>query len=127
MLDASPKTQTIAVYLIDRPPLSSPESAPLFAWLRNDRETEAGLEGLLGPYDPKSIHWMVDEHPAGPAWAELLDGLTKERFQIVVTHLAPLTSGQRQQLIAICALCGAQLVTPGNAIGAAQPLHRPLT
>jgi hypothetical protein len=42
-----------------------------------------------------------------------------------VTHLAPLTSAQRQQLIAICALCGAQLVTPGNAIGASQPSHRP--
>ena len=124
MLDASPKTQTIAIYVIDRPPLSSPESRPLFAWLGTDRGTESGLEGLLGTYDPKSIHWMVDERPAGPAWTELLEGLTKERFQIVVTHLAPLTSGQRQQLIAICALCGAQLVTPGNAIGASRPTHR---
>jgi len=124
MLDASPKIPIFAIYVIDRPPLSSPDSGPLFAWLATDQETEAGLEGLLGPYDPKSIQWMVDEHPAGPAWNELLEGLTQERFQIVVTHLAPLTSGQRQLLIAVCALCGAQLVTPGNAIGAPQPSHR---
>jgi hypothetical protein len=50
--------------------------------------------------------------------------LKNERFHTVVTHLAPLSSAQRQQLIGICALSGAQLVTPGNAIGAPQPVSR---
>src|SRR3989337_2230426 len=125
MLDASPETQSIAIYVINRPGLSTPESGPLFEWLGTDQETEAGLEGLLGPFDPKSIQWMVDDGPTGPAWHELLEGLTDGRFQIVVTHLAPLTSAQRQQLIGVCAISGAQLVTPGNAIGAPKPTHRP--
>lgn len=34
---------------------------------------------------------------------------------MVITHLAPLTSAQRQQLIAFCAQAGTQLITPGNA------------
>ena len=125
MLDASPETQSIAVYVINRPRLATPESGRLFEWMGTDQETEAGLEGLLGPYDPKAIQWMVDEGPVGPAWMELLEGLTSGKFQAVVTHLAPLTSAQRQQLIGVCAISGAQLVTPGNAIGAPQPTHRP--
>ena len=125
MLDALPETQSIAVYVINRPRLATPESGRLFEWMGTDRETKAGLEGLLGPYDPKSIQWMVDEGPAGPAWNELLEGLTDGRFLAVVTHLAPLSSAQRQQLIGVCAISGAQLVTPGNAIGASQPTHRP--
>jgi hypothetical protein len=34
---------------------------------------------------------------------------------MVVTHLAPLSSAQRQQLIGICAQVGTQLITPGDA------------
>jgi hypothetical protein len=34
---------------------------------------------------------------------------------MVVTHLAPLSPAQRQQLIGVCAATGAQLITPGDA------------
>ena len=85
----------------------------------------ADLEDLIGPHDPASIHLLVDSVPAGSAWGELLDGLKNERYQTVVTHMAPLSSAQRQQLIGVCALSGAQLVTPGNAIGPTQPVHLP--
>jgi hypothetical protein len=124
MLDTTPETQSIAIYVINHPRLSTPESGRLFSWLATDQATEAGLEGLLGTYDPKAIQWKVDEAPAGPAWNDLLEGLKGGRYHTVVTHLAPLTAAQRQQLIGICAICGAQLVTPGNAIGAPQPTHR---
>jgi len=84
----------------------------------------ADLEDLIGPHDPASIRLLVDRVPAGSAWGELLDGLKNERYQMVVTHMALLSSAQRQQLIGVCALSGAQLVTPGNAIGASQPVPR---
>lgn len=124
MLDSPPVVQAIAVYLIDRPLLSIPETGPLFRWLGKEGDMRADLEDLIGPHDPASVHFLIDNAPAGAAWAELLDGLKDERYQTVVTHLATLTSAQRQQLIGVCALSGAQLVTPGNAIGAAQPIPR---
>ena len=124
MLESPSVVQAIAVYVIDRPRLSLPETGPLFRWLGRDGNLRADLETLLGPHDPNAIHLLVDSEPAGPSWVELLDGLKNERFHTVVTHLAPLTSAQRQQLIGVCALSGAQLVTPGNAIGAAQPVPR---
>jgi len=124
MLDSPPVVQAIAVYLIDRPRLSLPETGPLFRWLGKEGDMRADLEDLIGPHDPASVHLLIDNAPAGGAWAELLDGLKRERYQTVVTHLALLTSAQRQQLIGVCALSGAQLVTPGNAIGAAQPIPR---
>ena len=124
MLDSPPVVQAIAVYLIDRPRLSIPETGPLFRWLGKERDMRSDLEDLLGPYDPHSVHLLIDTVPAGAAWEELMDGLKQERFQTVVTHLAPLSSAQRQQLIGVCALSGAQLVTPGNAIGATQPHPR---
>jgi hypothetical protein len=121
MLDSPPVVQAIAVYLIDRPRLSLPETGPLFRWLGKEGDMRADLEDLLGPHDPATIHLLIDSTPAGAAWVELLDGLKHERFQTVVTHLATLSSAQRQQLIGVCALSGAQLVTPGNAIGATKP------
>ncbi len=124
MLDSPPVVQAIAVYLIDRPPLSIPETGPLFRWLGKERDMRSDLEDLLGPYDQHSVHLLIDAVSAGAAWEELMDGLKQERFQTVVTHLAPLSSAQRQQLIGVCALSGAQLVTPGNAIGARQPHPR---
>lgn len=124
MLESPPLVQAIAVYLIDRPRLSLPETGPLFRWLGKEGDIQSDLEDLLGPHDHEAVHVLVDTTPAGPAWTELLDGLKRERFQIVVTHLAPLSSAQRQQLIGVCALSGAQLVTPGNAIGATQPERR---
>ena len=125
MLDSPPVVQAIAVYIIDRPRLSLPETGPLFRWLGKEGDMHADLEDLIGPHDPASIRLLVDRVPAGSAWGELLDGLKHERYQTVVTHLAPLSSAQRQQLIGVCALSGAQLVTPGNAIGATQPVPRP--
>jgi hypothetical protein len=41
--------------------------------------------------------------------------LLAEQIQMVITHLAPLSSAQRQQLIGVCAQTGAQLITPGDA------------
>jgi hypothetical protein len=58
---------------------------------------------------------LVDEEPAGNAWDRLLEGLLSENIQMVITHLAPLSSAQRQQLIGMCAQSGAQLITPGDA------------
>jgi hypothetical protein len=124
MLESPPVLQAIAVYLVDRHRVATPETGPLFHWLGKERDVRADLVDLLGPHDPRSVRFLVDTSPAGPAWEELLSGLRQERFQVVVTHLAPLSSAQRQQLIGICALCGAQLVTPGNAIGAT-PGQRP--
>jgi hypothetical protein len=124
VLDSPLLTQSIAVYVVDRPRLARPETGPLFGWLRDEDERRAGLEALLGPHDPAAVTFLIDKHSSGPAWVELLDGLKEERFQVVVTHLAPLSSAQRQQLIGVCALSGAQLVTPGNAIGAGQPAAR---
>ena len=124
MLDSPPVVQGIAVYLIDRPRLSLPETGPLFRWLGKEGDIAADLDDLLGPHDPQAVRLLIDRAPAGPAWSDLLDGLKQERYRMVVTHLATLTSAQRQQLIGICALSGAQLVTPGNAIGATQPGHR---
>jgi hypothetical protein len=125
MLDSPPIVQAIAVYLIDRPRLSLPETGPLFRWLGKEGDLHADLDDLLGPHDHDAVRLLVDTTPAGPAWTELLEGLRRERFQIVVTHLATLSAAERQQLIGVCALSGAQLVTPGNAIGAAQPVRRP--
>lgn len=124
MIDSPPVVQAIAVYLIDRPRLSIPETGPLFRWLGKDGDVQKDLENLLGPHDGHTVRLMIDTVPGGPAWDELLTGLKAERFHTVVTHLALLSSAQRQQLIGVCALSGAQLVTPGNAIGALQPVPR---
>lgn len=127
MLDASPILQSIVVYVVDPPPLSTPEAAPLFPWLADSGSRHENLEGLIGPHDPDSVVLLVDSVPGGPAWESLLEGIRDERVLVLVTHLAPLSAAQRQQLIGMCALSGVQLVTPGNAIGAPQPVPRPPT
>jgi hypothetical protein len=104
VVDSPPLVQSIAVYLIDRPRLSMPETGPLFRWLGKNGTLQADLVNLLGPHDPRLVRLLVDAAPAGPAWDELLAGLKQEQFDTVVTHLAPLTSAQRQQLIGVCAL-----------------------
>jgi len=124
MLDASPILQSVAVYVVDPPPLSSPGAEPIFPWLATRSAMKEALETLIGPHDEEAVVLLVDPQPAGAAWEVLLQGIREERFQVVVTHLAPLSSAQRQQLIGMCALSGAQLVTPGNAIGASQPSPR---
>jgi hypothetical protein len=105
----------IVVYLVERHPLDIPETGPVFQWLHTDNDYRRQLEDLLGPYDKERLTLLVDPHPAGPAWQKLLDGLLGEQIDKVVTHLAPLSSAQRQQLIGVCAQTGTQLVTPSDA------------
>jgi hypothetical protein len=83
-------TEPIIVYFIDHHPLESIEDTDPFRWLQ------------------------IEEEYLGPAWKSLLDGLVDGDVRMVVTHLAPLTSGQRQQLIGVCATTGASLITPGD-------------
>lgn len=109
--------QPIVVYLVDRPSFDRTEGGPLFPSLDPSAASLADLEELVGPHDPNEVHTFVDEVPAGPAWHDLLQGVVDERYRTVVTNLAPLSSAQRQQLIGVCAVSGARLVTPGNASG----------
>jgi hypothetical protein len=124
MLEASPILRSIVVYVVDPPPLSTPKTGPLFAFLADRSKMRETLEGLIGPHDPEAVALLVERRPGGPAWEALLDGIRQEQVETLVTHLAPLSSAQRQQLIGMCALSGVQLVTPGNAIGAPQPIRR---
>jgi len=105
----------IIVYMIERHPLDLPDTGPLFQWLRLDRSLQQVLEGLLGPFDPDQMTILVDKEPGGEAWGQLMDALLAEEIDKVVTHLAPLRSAQRQQLIGTCAEMGAQLITPSDA------------
>lgn len=109
------KERPIVIYLVERHPLDLPETGPVFQWLHTDNDYQRQLEDLLGPYDKERLTMMVDSQPAGPAWREMLEGLLDESIDKVVTHLAPLSSAQRQQLIGVCAQTGTQLVTPGDA------------
>jgi hypothetical protein len=103
------------VYLIEQHPLDLPETGPLFRWLKFDNDFVKELQGLIGPFDENEMTLLVDKQPAGPAWRQLLRALVHEQVEKVVTHLAPLSPGQRQQLIGICATSGAQLITPSDA------------
>jgi len=107
---------TVLVYVIQHHPLERPDASASFRWLNQDNGYRRTLEGLLGsPFRAEDFEILVDEQPAGPAWRKLLRSLLEERVVAVVTHLAPLTSAQRQQLIGVCAQTGAQLITPGDA------------
>jgi len=107
--------QPIVVYLIEQHPLDMPEIGPVFRWMEFDNDFKRELEGFIGPFDESKLTLLIDKHPAGPAWKQMLSGLLDERVQMVVTHLAPLSSAQRQQLIGVCAQTGAQLITPSDA------------
>jgi len=112
----SPVPPTVFVYVIQRHPLEIPDGSGSFRWLHLDNGYQRSLEGLLGsPFRPEDFEILVDDRPAGPAWRLLLASLLEERVTAVVTHLAPLSAAQRQQLIGVCAQTGAQLVTPGDA------------
>ena len=111
----STSLQPIVVYLIEQHPLDMPEIGPVFRWLEFDNDFKRELEGLIGPFDENKLTLLVDKHPAGSAWQQMLDGLLDKRVQMVVTHLAPLSSAQRQQLIGVCAQTGAHLITPSDA------------
>jgi hypothetical protein len=107
--------QPIVVYLVDRHPLEVTGTGPLFRWLHLNNDYKKQLDGLIGPFDHKRLTVLVDDKPAGEAWLLLLENLLEGNIQTVVTHLAPLTSAQRQQLIGVCAEVGTRLVTPGDA------------
>ena len=105
----------IIVYIIDRHPLEVSEAGPFFRWLNFDNDFKRELEDLIGPYDPDKLSVLIDEKPAGSRWRTLLDQLLREQVELVITHLAPLSPAQRQQLIGVCAQVGAQLITPSDA------------
>lgn len=105
----------IIVYIIDRHPLEVSDTRPFFRWLHYDNDFKRELEDLIGSYDPDNLSILIDEKPSGSAWHTLLEHLLREQVEIVVTHLAPLSSAQRQQLIGVCAQVGAQLITPSDA------------
>jgi hypothetical protein len=105
----------VVVYMVKKHPLESPEEGPFFRWLHFDHDFRQQLEGIIGPYDPQKLTLMVDNEPAGEVWAQLLEDLMQERIKFLVTHLAPLTPAQRQQLIGVCAQVGTQLITPSDA------------
>lgn len=90
---------------------------PAFRWLHVDNDFKRELEGLIGPkaYDEDDMTMLIDETPGGSEWQRLLRGLLDEEVRMVVTHLAPLPSAKRQQLIGVCAETGAHLVTPADA------------
>lgn len=110
-----PNLNPIIVYIIDRHPLEVSETGPFFRWLHFDNNFKRELEDIIGPYDPDKLSVLIDEKPAGSEWRTLLDHLLHEQVELVVTHLAPLSAAQRQQLIGVCAQVGAQLITPGDA------------
>jgi hypothetical protein len=115
-VDPNPAPPTVLVYLIQHHPLDGPDSSSAFRWLHTDNGYRRSLEGLLGsPFRAEDLEILVDDRPAGPAWQRLLASLLEEKVTAVVTHLAPLSSAQRQQLIGMCAQTGAQLVTPADA------------
>jgi hypothetical protein len=115
-MESKPAPPTVLVYLIRRHPLDSADPSNAFRWLHQDNGYRRSLEGLLGsPFRAEDLEILVDDRPAGPAWRKLLASLMEEKVTAVVTHLAPLSSAQRQQLIGVCAETGAQLVTPADA------------
>jgi hypothetical protein len=107
-------TATVAVYIVKHHPLEvQPETS--FEWLDLDANVEAQLEALAGEIQLERVEYFIDEQPAGPAWKRLINALQSERIRQVITHLAPLSSAQRQQLIGVCADMGTHLVTPSDA------------
>jgi hypothetical protein len=106
---------SIVVYMVEEHPLELGGRKLRFRWLHSNGGSQEELRGLIGAFDSDRLRMLVDERPAGPAWQQLLSALSAEQVKMVITHLAPLTSAQRQQLIGMCAQSGAQLITPGDA------------
>jgi hypothetical protein len=106
--------EPIVVYMIDRHPLEQVSEPDPFRWLHPENGFVHELKGFVGPFRTEELSLLVDDAPAGPAWKQLINALVAGKIRMVVTHLAPLTSGQRQQLIGVCAFTGARLVTPGD-------------
>ena len=105
----------IAVYLIEHHPLEDRHADAGFRWFQEEGDHEQLLIDLIGPHDSTQVIRLRDREPGGPQWDRLLKALIDEQVEMVITHLAPLSTAQRQQLIAICAQAGAQLITPSDA------------
>lgn len=114
-MSQSDPQQSVVVYLVKHHPLEQPEEGQFFRWLHFDNDFHHQLKGMLGPYDPQKLTLLVDDQPAGEAWHLLLENLIQERIRYVVTHFAPLSPAQRQQLIGVCAEVGTHLITPSDA------------
>ena len=112
---SDPVIHPIVVYIIDRHPLEPTDPEESFRWLHIDNDFKRDLQGLIGPFDEDQLSILIDDAPAGEKWDLLLGSLLDEEVNYLVTHLAPLSSAQRQQLIGICAQVGTQLITPGDA------------
>jgi len=106
---------SIVVYIVKGHPLDIPGEPHAFEWIHGNHSFDKELEDLLGRFDPAHVALIDDPLPGGEGWQALLAGLLHDQVNIVVTHLAPLASAQRQQLIGICAQVGAHLVTPSDA------------
>lgn len=115
----------IVVYLVDHHPLDTGLHENPFRWLRSGDGFVQELKGIIGPSDPDDMSILKDPGPSGPAWHQMLELLEKGEIGTVVTHLAPLTSGQRQQLIRVRAFMGASLVTPGDGGRNSFTIHPP--
>jgi hypothetical protein len=108
------EVETIVVYMVDRHPLEKMNDISPFRWIHPNNGIVKEIMGYIGHFKPTDLSILVDEGPAGPAWMQLMNGLLEGKIETVITHMAPLTSGQRQQLIGVCAYTGARLVTPGD-------------
>jgi len=104
----------VVVYMVSRHPLESPNEAHPFQWLHTDNGFMEEIKGFVGHFDPADLSVLVDDKPAESAWIEFMGELIEGNVQTVITHLAPLSPGQRQQLIGVCAYAGVRLVTPGD-------------
>jgi hypothetical protein len=114
-MDSKDFIRPIVLYFIERHPLDSTDPEQTFRWLTQMEPQSEELEALIGPHEEEEIVVLIDQEPGGPNWALLLQSLLEAKVTMVVTHLAPLSSAQRQQLIGICDQMGAQLITPGDA------------
>ncbi len=114
-MGATRTVRPIVVYVVDHHPLEASRRQDRFRWLHTENGYQRQLRGLIGEYEPERLSILVDRQPAGPEWRKMLQALVDERIKAVVTHLAPLSSAQRQQLIGVCAQSGAQLITPADA------------
>jgi hypothetical protein len=105
----------IAVYLVEHHPLEQPDTRDAFHWIGDEEELQRDLQNLIGPVELDQVSVLLDEEPVGENWDRLLSAVLAQKVRMVITHLAPLTSAQRQQLIGVCAQSGAQLITPSDA------------
>ena len=121
----SPGIRTVLVYVIERHPLEIGRTDSPFQWIDLEGDIYAQVEAMVGPFDRDGLQVLRDKHPAGPAWRDLLTRILEGQVDVVVTHLAPLTGAQRQQLIGLCAQNGTRLITPGDAGRDTQGQGRP--